>query len=316
MRNNQCILFAGNASQNLAKLITSYSDLPIQLGEIEHHKFSSGEWGCQFKENIRGADVFLLQSTSAPANDNLMQLLIMADAARRASAGRITAVLPFMCYSRQDRKDKPRVPISAKLVMNILTAAGVNRVVTMDLHAAQIAGFTDSPFDHLHFCPTLIEALKDRDINVVVAPDIGSVKMVTHFAEKMGRDVAFIIKKRKSDTAVEVTQFVGDVKNKNVLVLDDLTETAGTLISAATCCKNNGAKMVYCAVSHNCLSDLGYERLTDARHKCTIDKFYSSNSTDKPVGNNAYYTTIDVSNVFAKAIIGIHTNQSISSLFI
>lgn len=170
------ILFAGNSSKELADQISRVPHMGIEIGSIYHHQFPSGEWYCQYKQNIRGADVFLLQATSFPANDNLMQLMVMVDAAKRASAGRITAILPYFGYSRQDRKDKPRVPISAKLVMDMLLSAGVNRVLTMDLHAQQIQGFFDGPVDHLYFQPVLANALKDKGIQVVVSPDIGVLK--------------------------------------------------------------------------------------------------------------------------------------------
>jgi ribose-phosphate pyrophosphokinase len=314
MKNHKCILFSGNSTINIAKDVANLS-YGIKLGDIFHHQFPSGEWYSQYKENIRGADIFLLQSIIHPVNDNLMQLLVMADAARRASAGRITAVIPYMGYSRQDRKDKSRVPISAKLLLDIIAAAGIDRVVTMDLHAPQIAGFTNLPFDHLHFRPTLVEALKDKDINVIVAPDIGAVKRVGEFAEKVNREVAFIVKKRKSDTDVEVTQFVGDVKDKNVLILDDLTESAGTLIAAANCCKNNNARNVYCGVTHNCLSVEGLGRLGTAQHNKTINGFYASNTTGINASSDGWFTTLGIEEVFSKAIYGIHNDSSISSLF-
>jgi ribose-phosphate pyrophosphokinase len=317
MKDNRCLLFTGNASKSLGKEIANFG-LDIGFGEIYHHQFPSGEWYCQLKENVRGADVFLLQAITQPANDNLMQLLIMADAARRASAGRITAIIPYLGYSRQDRKDKSRVPISAKLVMDIIEAAGINRVVTMDLHAQQIQGFTNLPFDHLQFRPTLANAIKSRNINVVVAPDTGAIKKALEFSEKEGMDFAFIVKNRKDDTIVRVTQFVGDVKGKNILVLDDLTESAGTLIEAAKECKAQGAKEIYCAVTHACLGKLGFDRLHRAFESGLIDHFYSSNTVittnDEFIPDKA--TVVSVSEVFAKAIHGIHNNESISSLFL
>src|ERR1019366_4972831 len=173
---------------------------------------------------------------------------------------RITAVLPYLGYSRQDRKDKPRVPISAKLVMDLIAASGINRVITMDLHAQQIQGFTNLPVDHLYFQPTLTEALKDKNIEVVVAPDVGAIKKAVEFSEKAKLDFAFIVKKRKDDTTVEVAQFVGDVKGKKVLVLDDLTDSAGTIVAAAKECRTNGASEVYAAVTHGCLATIGRQR--------------------------------------------------------
>lgn len=313
---SKCILFSGHASTTMAGEICEI-DKEIKRGEIYHHKFPSGEWYCQLKENVRGADVFLLQATSLPANDNLMQLLTMADAARRASAERITAVIPYMGYSRQDRKDKSRVPISAKLVMDLLQASGIDRVVTMDLHAAQIAGFTNLPFDHLYFQPSLARALRSKNIQVVVAPDIGAVKKATEMAERMNVDVAFIVKNRKTDTDVQVTQFVGDVENKNVLILDDLTESAGTLIAAAEQCSEHNAKNVFTAVTHGCLSSLGFSRIEVACREGIINQLYCSNTvTGTWTAHDSFFASIiNVSSVFADAITNIHNNKSVSRLF-
>lgn len=320
MNNERCILFAGSASQQLAKEIVAKSSGPkqIALGDIYLHSFPSGESYCQLKENVRGADVFLLQATCVPANDNLMQLMVMIDACRRASAGRITVILPYFGYSRQDRKDRPRVPISAKMVMNILEAAGAQRFVTMDLHAQQIQGFTDLPFDHLYFQPILTKALESLDIEVVVAPDKGAIKKAVEFAEDTKRDFAFIVKKRKGDTVVEVTQFVGDVDGKNVLLLDDLTESGSTLVAAASVCKNNGAKNIYAAVTHACLSDAGVVKLNSAQYCGLINKFFCSNTvTEKTVPPACHISggIISVADMFAEAIHRIHTNQSLTALF-
>ena len=309
------VLFSGKSNQKLADNITRIPHCGILLGDIYHHQFPSGEWYCQLKENVRGKNVFLIQSIIQPANDNLMQLLIMADACRRASAGCITAIIPYLGYSRQDRKDKSRVPISAKLVMDIIEAAGINRVVTMDLHAPQIAGFTNLPFDHLYFRPSLIEALSGITIDVVIAPDIGAVKRSEDYARKLNTDLGFISKKRKNATTVEVTQFVGDVNNKSVLIVDDITESAGTLIAAAKECRANGANKVYCAVTHCCLSGIGYERLFSAVKDKVIDTFFCANSTDCSAYDNDVVKVVDVAPLFAKAIRGISMNESISTLF-
>lgn len=315
MQSHPCILFSGKASQNLEKLIVD--DPQITLGKIHHHQFASGEWYCQLKENVRGADVFLLQAIVNPANDNLMQLLIMADAARRSSADRITAVVPYLGYARQDRKDKSRVPISAKLVLDIIAAAGIDRIVTMDLHAQQIQGFTNLPFDHLYFGPTLMKVLENKDIDVIVAPDTGAIKKAVEFSEKQKLDFAFIVKKRTNDTTVETTQFVGDVANKNVLILDDLTESGGTLLAASKECKANGAKQVYCAVTHGCLTELGYKRMNTAYEAGIINGFYCSNTVMDISENKNYQwmNVINVVDVFQKAIKGVHNNESITSLF-
>ena len=319
--NEPCILFSGSANPQLAKAVADCSiSSDIKLGEIYHHAFASGEHYCQIKENIRGADVFLMQSAfrNSPLNSNdaLMQLLIMIDAARRASAGRITAVLPTFFYQRQDRKDKSRVPISSKLVMDLLAASGANRIVTMDLHAQQLQGFTNLPLDHLYFRPVLIQAMESKDINVVVAPDVGAIKKAEEFARHMGLDIAFISKKRKSDTVVETSQFVGDVKDKNVLIVDDLTESAGTLVAAAKECKKNGAETVICAVTHNCMTSLGVSRLKEAYENGDMNEFYCSDCTsaDK-AAKYPWFNVLSVADLFSITIHNIHNNISISSIF-
>lgn len=314
MNNNRCILFAGQASQVLAKYVADPS-FDIHLGNIRHKQFASGEFYCQIEDNIRGADVFLLQSLSAPVNDNLMQLIIMADAARRASAGRLTAVIPYFGYARQDRKDRPRVPISAKVVMNMLVAAGFQRIITMDLHAQQIQGFTDLPVDHLYFQPSLANALRYNNIQVIVSPDIGAVKKATEYSTKEKKDIAFIVKNRKSDTDVEVSHFVGDVDSKNVLILDDLTESAGTLVAAAKECRAHGAAKVYAAVTHACISEVGKERLQEAFDNELINGFYCSDTVTEEWDGGKYGNVVSVGEVFGKAIHGIHNNTSITSLF-
>ncbi len=296
-------------------------DEDIVLGEVEHKKFPSGEWYCQLKNNVRGADVFLLNSITIPANDSLMQLLIMSDAARRASAGRITAIIPYMGYSRQDRKDKSRVPISAKLIMDLLQAAGIDRVVTMDLHAPQIAGFTNLPVDHLQFRPSLVDAIQKAGfkIDAVVAPDVGSVKRSEEYANILGVDLAIISKKRKNETNVQTQHFIGDVKGKNVLIVDDLTESGGTLTEAAKACKNQRAKKIVAAVTHGCYTMVGVHRLLNAFNTGVITRLFESSSVESRSYNKTltnWITRVDVAPVFAKAIHAIHNDESVSSLFV
>ena len=313
MKHNESILFCGQSSERLGKRMETH--FKGTMGVVDHTQFPSGEWYCQLKNNIRGADVFLLNSITKPANESLMQLCIMADAARRASAGRITAVIPCFGYQRQDRKDKSRVPISAKLVMNILEAAGFHRVVTMDLHAAQIQGMTDLPVDHLQFRPALTEALPKVD--VVVAPDVGGMKRAEEYAKKLDVDLAIVTKRRKNATTVEATQFIGDVEGKDVLIVDDLTESAGTLITAAGQCKSKGANKVFAAVTHECITEIGVVRLLEAFQTGTIDHFYVSNTVQSTVQfAKDFMTVVNVAPVFAKAINSIHNNESVSSLFI
>lgn len=305
-------IFSGSSNQRLVEYICKNLNVPI--GQVKLQKFPSGEEHCQFQENIRGTDVFLVQSLSSPVNDNLMQLLLMADAARRASASRITAVIPYFGYCRQDRKDKPRVPISAKVVMDLLPVVGFNRILTMDLHAAQEQGFTNLPMDQLSFRPVLAAALKEP-VDCVVAPDIGSVKRADEYATGLKAELVIISKKRNSATAVEVKHFVGDVEGKNCLIVDDLTESAGTLIEASTACRENKAKTVRCAVTHGCLTSVGGNRTREAYENGIVDQFFISNTVDADRVLPSWITMVDVSNLFATAIKNIHHNESVSELF-
>lgn len=314
-------IFSGKNNLSLTEKICS--NLDIKMGEISHHTFPNGEKYVQFKENIRGNDVFLVSCRDSNINNSLMELLIMSDAARRASAGRITAVLPFFYYSRQDRKEKSRVPISAKLIMDLMDSAGIDRVVTMDLHSPQIGGFTNLPFDHLTFEPVLIDYIRSkyhsldlRDNVVLMAPDVGAVKRIEKYSSVLKSDFGFISKKRIGDDKVDLQNIVGNVKDKHVIIIDDLTESLGTLVQAAKECKRQGALKVTCAVTHGCLTDIGIKRLSESE---SIDELIHSNTTDtwgsigfKP--NNV--TQLDVSNLFAKAIKSIHKNESVSELFV
>ena len=316
-------LFSGTSNVPLAEKIAE--NLFTKLGDIYHHRFPSGETYCQFKENIRGSDVFLIQGITNPANENLMELLVMADAARRASAERITAVIPYFGYARQDRKDKSRVPISAKLVLDIIETAGIDRVVTMDLHSPQVGGFTNLPFDHLTFEPVLVNYIRSkyhslalRDSVVLMAPDVGAVKRIEKYASILKSDFGFISKKRIGDDKVELQSIVGDVKDKHVIIIDDLTESCGTLIQAADACKTNGAKHVTTVVTHGCITETGVNRLENALVNKNIDEFVYSNTAN--IAKNTKLADrlveLDVSMVFAKAINNIHNNESVSELFI
>jgi len=259
-------------------------NLDSKLGDIYHHTFPSGETYCQFKENIRGCDVFLVQGITQPANENLMELLVMADAARRASAERITAVIPYLGYARQDRKDKSRVPITARLVLDLIATAGIDRVVTMDLHSPQVGGFTNLPFDHLTFEPVLVDYIRSkyhsldcRDNVVLMAPDVGAVKRIEKYSSVLKSDFGFISKKRLADDKVDLQNIVGNVKDKHVIIIDDLTESLGTMVQAAKECKRQGAVKVTCAVTHGCLTSIGLLRLSEAD---SIDEFIHSNTTN------------------------------------
>ena len=257
----QLKIFSGNYNRPLADEICEYLEVP--LGDASVTSFPDNESFVRFNENIRGMDVFLIQSTCSPANHNVMELLIMIDAARRASAARVTAVLPFFGYSRQDRKDQPRVPITSKLVANLLVAAGANRILTMDLHAQQIQGFFDIPVDHLYASPVFFEELKSRDTDnmTVFSPDVGGMKMANAYAEVLGCPLGFVAKRRTGASTVEAMNLVGEVEGREILIIDDITETAGTLTAAAKILKERGAKKVSAVVSHGVLNSTGKERL-------------------------------------------------------
>src|SRR5947207_15255684 len=254
-------VFTGSANRDLAERICKYIGVP--LGQATISSFPDGETYVRIEENIRGHDVFIIQPTCPPTNQHLMELLIMVDAARRASADRITAVIPFFGYARQDRKDQPRVPITAKLVANLLDAAGVNRVLTMDLHAQQVQGFFDIPVDHLYSLPVLIKYLRKRLTRktVVVSPDLGGLKMASAYADALGAGLAIVAKERKSPSETEALYLIGDVKDCDVLLVDDLTETAGTLTSATSILKKHDALEVYAGVPHPLQLDVPVHRL-------------------------------------------------------
>ncbi|MDR0901156.1 MAG: ribose-phosphate pyrophosphokinase [Opitutaceae bacterium] len=303
-------IFAGNSNRALAEEICQKIGIP--LGAATVTAFPDGESFVKIDENVRGHDVYLIQSTCPPTNHHLMELLIMIDAARRASAARITAVIPFYGYARQDRKDQPRVPITAKLVANLLGAAGAHRVLTMDLHSQQIQGFFDIPVDHLYASPVFFDYLDklDKSSLVVCSPDVGGLKMAAAYADILGAGLGFVAKKRHSATRVEATNVVGEVKDCDVLLVDDITETAGTLVAAARLLRDNGARTVRAAVSHCVLNDIAFERLRNG----PIDELITTNSTpidakDLPV------TVLSIAGLLANAIIRINSNESVSSLF-
>ena len=319
-------IFSGSENVEFAESICRH--INIRIGDIYRHIFPSKERYVQIQENVRGCDVFLVSCKGENTNDALMELLVMADAARRASAGRITAVVPFFYYSRQDRKEKSRVPISAKLVLDLIEASGIDRIVTMDLHSPQVGGFTNLPFDHLTFEPVLVNHIRNkyhdlalRDRVVLMAPDVGAVKRIEKYATTLQTDFGFISKKRVGDDQVELQSIVGDVSGKHVVIVDDLTESCGTLIQAAKACKQNGAESVTCAVTHGAFTSTGLGRLKETT---SIDHLIHSNTVNNTinpclfVGNSKQLnvTQLDVSNLFAKAINSIHNNESVSELFV
>ena len=303
-------IFTGSSNPDLAKEICNYLDVP--LGDALVTAFPDSESFVRFNENIRGADVFLVQSTCSPANHNVMELLIMIDAARRASASRVTAVLPFFGYARQDRKDQPRVPITSKLVANLLVAAGANRILTMDLHAQQIQGFFDIPVDHLYASPVFFDALKEENPEnlTVFSPDVGGMKMANAYAEMLGCPLGFVAKRRTGATTVEAMNLVGEVEGRDILIIDDMTETAGTLVAAATLLKERGARTVRAIVSHGVLNEIGRDRLRQG----VLDELLTTNTVQLDTGDLPI-RTLSVAPLLGEAIHRTHTDSSISSLF-
>lgn len=289
------------------------ASIGTELGQCTVSSFPDGETFVKIEENVRGEDVFIVQSTGPPTNHNLMELFIIIDAMRRASAARITAVIPFYGYARQDRKDQPRVPITAKLVANLLTAAGANRVLTMDLHAQQIQGFFDIPVDHLYAAPVIYEYLKKKQITdlVVVSPDVGGLKMAYAYSQFLDAGLAIVAKRRKSPTEVDSMAIIGEIEGKNVMMVDDMTETAGTLTRAAELLVNNGARAIYACVSHAILNELGIQRLRKSR----IDELITTDTVLRPKIDGVNITTLSVAGLLGEAIKRIHNNSSVTSLF-
>ncbi len=303
-------IFSGNANRKLAEAICASIDVP--LGEATVDTFPDGETFVKINENIRGRDVYIIQSTCPPTNQHLMELLIMMDAARRASAQRITAVLPFFGYARQDRKDQPRVPITAKLVANLLVSAGANRILTMDLHSQQIQGFFDIPVDHLYASPVFFEYLaSSRSDNLTVcSPDVGGMKMAAAYADVLGAGLGLVAKKRQNATTVEAINVVGDVAGRDILLVDDITETAGTLTAAAKILREQGARSVRAAVSHCILNDHALERLRSG----LIDELITTDTV--PLDTRGLpIKVLSVAALLGQAIQRINSNESVTSLF-
>ncbi len=304
-------IFSGNANRPLAQRIADY--VGVRHGDATVTAVPDQETHVKINENIRGRDVFMVQPTCPPANQHLMELLILIDAARRASASRITAVVPFFGYARQDRKDQPRVPITAKLVANLIVAAGANRVLTMDLHAQQIQGFFDIPVDHLYAAPVIYRYFQQKKLTdlVIVSPDIGGVKAVNAYANMFHAPLAIVAKKRKSAMDVETLNVVGDVKGKNVILVDDLTETAGTLTRAAEVLKERGAKKVYAAVSHAVLNAAALDRLK----KSELEELVTTDTVPHSKVSGFKLHELTVAPLLGEAIQRIHNAESVSTLF-
>ncbi len=309
---DKLMVFAGNTSSKLTKDICGA--LAVQPGKIDVGRFCDGETCVKINQNVRGKDVFLVQSTSHPANENLMELLIMIDAMKRASARRITAVLPYFGYARQDRKDQPRVPITAKLVANLLARAGADRVLTIDLHAGQLQGFFDIPLDHLYAISIFEEYFKRKKMKdvVIVSPDVGGIKMARAYAKRFNADLAIVDKRRINDRKAEVMHIMGDVKDKNVIMVDDIAATAGSLSEAALALKKNGARDIFAAITHAVLCGPAIERINKSEIKklvvtdtIILDK---TKQSDKIV-------QLSVAELLGEAIRRIHNEESVSALF-
>ncbi len=308
--NEKIKLITGNSNRPLAQKIADYLKTPLCDADIK--RFSDGEIAVKINENIRGTDVFIIQSTNPPA-ENLLELLVIIDAARRASAERITAVIPYFAYARQDRKDQPRVPITSKLVANLIAASGADRVLTMDLHAVQIQGFFDIPMDHLFANPVFYDYCAHfKSDEWVVLADVGSIKMVRNFAKKLSMPFAVLDKKRHQANQVEVLNVIGEVKGKNIVVRDDIVDTAGTLTQAADFLVKQGAREIYACLTHAVLSGRSLELIENS----SIKKVVVSDTIDLDSKNLSHkYEIASVGKIFGEAISRIHKGESVSSLF-
>lgn len=302
-------IFAGRSNLALSRAIAEHYG--TDLGKVTIKPFSDGELYVKYEQSIRGEDVFVVQSTTPPSK-NIIELLLLLDAAKRASAKRVTAVIPYFGYARQDRKDQPRVSIASKLMANLLTEAGADRILTMDLHASQIQGFFDIPVDHLYASRLFIDYFQEQSIQnlVVVAPDVGSLKMARSYAKQLGARLAFIDKRRPKQNVAEVMNIVGEVSEKNVLIVDDLVDTAGTLTNAASALKERGAQKIIATCTHPILSGPAYQRIEDS----PINELLVTDTVPlrKP---SAKIRVLSVAGIFAEAMQRIHTNDSISVLF-
>jgi len=305
-------LFSGSAHPALAKEIAEHLGIP--LGACRLHRIPDSEVSFQIDENIRGTDCFIVQPTSSPVDQHLVEMCVMIDAFRRSSASRITAVIPYYGYARQDRKDKPRVPISAKLVANLLGAAGTNRVLTMDLHKAQIQGFFDIPVDHLFAAPVIIEYLARQayDGLTIVSPDVGGAERARAYAKRLDADLAIVDKRRSDDGTAEVMNVVGDVKGRTCVIVDDIIDTAGTIQKAAQALMDNGANRVLASAVHGVLSGPAIGRIDNSR----LDKLVVTNTIPTGPKTSEKQVVLSVARLLANAIRSIHEETSVSKLFV
>lgn len=309
----QQLIFSGEANQALAQEICDY--LGVRLGDAQIKTFSDGEISVKLNENVRGRDVFIIQPISSPANDNLMQLILMMDAVRRASAARMTVVMPYYGYGRQDRKSEPRVPISARVMADLLESMGPNRLLCMDLHADQIQGFFHIPVDHLYAAPVFVEYIKAKQIEdmVVVSPDSGGVERARFLARQIGAGLAIIDKRRPQANVSEVMNVIGDVKDRTCILYDDMIDTAGTITKAAAALKANGATSVMACATHAVLSGPAIERLEASN----LDEIILSNSINLPPEKQiSKIKQLSVARLYGEAIRRIHNEESVSSLFL
>ena len=310
---NTLKIFSGRSNLTLAQGIVDV--LGMDLGDVTIRTFADGELWVKYEENIRGQDVFIIQSTNEPA-DNLIELFLLLDAAVRASAQRVTAVIPYFGYGRQDRKDQPRVPISSRVMVDIITTTGADRIISMDLHSTQIQGFASIPFDHLYSRMVLMDTLRKLDFNpdncTVLAPDVGSAAMGQSYARSLGVHFALIDKRRYAPNKAEVSHMIGDLEGKDVLIIDDMIDTAGTTVSAAQAAMDKGAKSVIAVATHGVLSDPAIDRLKEAPIKELIITDTISVKKEKQLPN---MKIVSVANVFAEAIKRIHNGESVSALF-
>ncbi len=313
MKNNKLKIFSGRSNPSLAQKIAIILDQ--ELGEISIRTFSDGEIWVKYEENIRGCDVFIIQSTNGPS-ENIMELALMVDAAVRASADTVTVVIPYFGYGRQDRKDQPRVPISSRVMVDILTALGSDRIITLDLHSTQIQGFANIPFDNLYSRSVLYDAIKnenlDPDQSVVLAPDIGSVKMSQSYAKTLGMYFALIDKRRFAPNQAEVNHLIGELEDKDVLIIDDMIDTAGTTVNAARAAMEKGAKSVTAVATHGVLSGPAIDRLNDSIIKRIIITDTISISKEKKIDK---IKIVSVATIFGEAVNRIHNGESVSALF-
>ena len=310
------VLVSGTSNPTLSKKISEFLDVPLVNPQIR--RFANGEIYCEIEKNVRGADVFLIQSTCAPVNENLMELLIILDALKRASALSITAVVPHYGYSRQDRKSAPRTPITAKLVADMMTVAGASRVVTMDLHAGQIQGFFNIPFDNIFASPVLLEYIQknlNRDNLFCISPDAGGVERVRHFAKKLSTELALIDKRRTGPNVAEAMNVIGDVKGKDCIIIDDMIDTGGTLVQAAKALRKNGANKIYAAATHPVFSDPAIQRISECEEleEVIVTDTIPLSPEARKISKIKVVSTADI---LSKAIHRTFNHDSVSSLFI